>query len=225
MRPVHPRSLRKLHLSHPARPGAPLLSRETSPALSGLFISHVSQEQSVANVLKKYLHDIFGSEIPIFVSSDKTSIGGGKKWFTHIIDNLHGKKVVLCLVSQESKSREWVHFEAGYGGGHGALIIPIAIRNLPLGALSYPLIGYQARSIDDLQAIVDDISRETRLTPNDVDYEQYLRDISEAEDKVQHKNVVMCVPSKQCPLRAWNSGLRSRTSETPMLSFYLRRSP
>jgi hypothetical protein len=141
--------------------------------------------------VKSYLQQAFGPDLPIFVSSDKTSIGGGKKWFTHVIENLRGKKVVLCLVSQESKSREWVNFEAGYGEGHGACIIPVAIKNLPLGAIGYPLSGYQARAVEDIQAIIDDIAREARLIPRPIDQQLYLSDLLRAEDEVQYKSVNM----------------------------------
>jgi hypothetical protein len=82
-----------------------------------VFISHITEEKPVAEVLQKYLKLAFGSDFRVFVSSDAKSIGGGKKWYTHIIENLKISEVVLVLLSQESKGREWINFEAGFGEG------------------------------------------------------------------------------------------------------------
>src|SRR5882724_5517769 len=92
---------------------------------NGVFISHLAQEKPVALVLQKYLQLAFGSDFRVFVSTDSKSIGGGRPWFDHIITNLGLSKCFLVLVSQESKRREWINFEAGYGlGSVKGLVIP-----------------------------------------------------------------------------------------------------
>src|SRR6266581_1683778 len=73
----------------------------------GVFVSHIAEEKPVALVLQKYLKLAFGSDFPVFVSSDSKSIGGGKQWFDYIINHLGLSKCYLVLVSQESKRREW----------------------------------------------------------------------------------------------------------------------
>jgi hypothetical protein len=101
----------------------------------GVFISHITEERSVALVLQKYLRLAFGSDFPVFVSSDAKSIGGGKKWYTEIIESLRLSEVVLVLVSQESRGRTWINFEAGVGEGAESLVIPVGIAHFPLGQL------------------------------------------------------------------------------------------
>src|SRR5687768_3920206 len=96
---------------------------------AGIFISHIHTEKTIALVLQKYLRATLGNDVPIFVSSDRDSVGGGRKWFSHITDNLRNRSVVICLVSQESKHREWINFEAGFGDGNGACVIPVAVMD------------------------------------------------------------------------------------------------
>ena len=158
---------------------------------NGVFISHISQEKPVALVLQKYLKLAFGEDFMVFVSSDAKSIGGGRKWFTHIIEHLRMSEVVLVLVSQESKGREWINFEAGFGEGSESLVIPVAINKMSLGQLSQPLAGIQGRTGDDLGPILDDIGNRIGVTPNTIDIRAYLDDLQKAEAEVTYKSVVI----------------------------------
>jgi hypothetical protein len=158
-------------------------------AKKGVFISHMTQENPVAEVLKKYLKLAFGPDFRVFVSSDKESIGGGRKWYNHVIDGLRFSKVILVLVSQESKIREWTNFEAGFGEGSECLVIPVTIRNFPLGQLSFPLAGIQGRSIDDIGQIIADIAAYIRITPNGIDELAFAEEKLEAESRLITKNI------------------------------------
>ena len=156
---------------------------------NGVFISHITQETPIAIVLQKYLRLAFGDDFRVFVSSDAKSIGGGKKWYTHIIENLRASEVVLVLVSQESKGREWINFEAGVGEGLESLVIPVGISHISLGQLSFPLAGIQARSIDAIGPIVDDISDRIGARPNVIDARAYLIELEEAEAQLSYKSI------------------------------------
>jgi hypothetical protein len=154
-----------------------------------VFISHIYEERGVGSILQEHIYRAFGGKIPVFSAFDKASIGGGKKWFTHIIQNLQESALVLVLVSHESRRRQWINFEAGYGGGAGAEIIPVSIRNFSLGKLEYPLAGFQGRSIDDIHSIVADISNTLGMTSDRVDIDAYLAAIREAEAKLIYKSL------------------------------------
>jgi hypothetical protein len=160
---------------------------------SGVFISHIAEEKPVAIVLQRYLKLAFGQVFRVFVSSDAKSIGGGKKWYTHIIDNLRLSRVVLVLASHESKQREWINFEAGLGEGSGSLVIPIAIKNFPLAQLSNPLREIQGRNIDELGAILDDISDKLGVTAAIIDLNAYQAEIRQAEDRLVYRSIVVRV--------------------------------
>lgn len=164
---------------------------ETLESKPELFISHIAEEKAVALVLQEYIRSAFRNELPVFVASDKTSIGGGRKWFEHIIGSLRRAKVVLSLVSQESHTRPWINFEAGFGDGDGAVVIPIAIKGFALSGLKFPLAGYQARLVGDIEGIILDISRETNTVAEKVDHLQFTEDMQAAEDSLTYKSLVM----------------------------------
>lgn len=154
-----------------------------------VFISHIYEERSVADVLQKYIRRGFRGELPVFAAFDRESIGGGKKWFTHIVDNLDKSAVVLVLLSHESRRRQWINFEAGYGGGAGAEVVPVSIRNFSLGKLEFPLLGFQGRSIDDISGILADVTNTLHIPSERVDLDAYLQEIREAEAKLIYKSL------------------------------------
>jgi hypothetical protein len=157
----------------------------------GTLIHIARIPQAIAAVLKKYIQKAFGAKFFVFVASDQTSIGGGRKWFEYIITNLKTAKVVLVLVSQESCSREWINFEAGFGDGAEAVVIPLSIKQFSLSKLRFPLLGYNGRPIDDIDGILFDISRETDLVSEKVDQVQYAEEIRAAEANLIYKSIVV----------------------------------
>ena len=148
-------------------------------------------ESPVALVLQKYLWLAFGRDFRVFVSTDDKSIGGGKKWFGHIIENLRSSQIVLVLVSQESKGREWTNFEAGFGDGAQCPVIPVAIKNFPLGQLSFPLSGYQGRNIDNINQIIEDVRAYTGSPAFNIDQHAYASEVMEAELKLVYKTILV----------------------------------
>ena len=162
-----------------------------SEELPQIFISHIVQEKPVAIALKDYLQKAYGPELPVFVSSDQTSIGGGRKWFDHIISNLRKSKIIIILVSQESARREWINFEAGFGDGVGATIIPVAIKDFSFTKLGFPLAGFNGREIGNIEGILLDITRETGLVADAIDTLQYREDVRVAEASLIYKSLIV----------------------------------
>lgn len=156
-----------------------------------VFIGHIHEEKPIALILKDFLLAAFGPDLKVFVSSDPVSIGGGRPWFDHIIRSLKGSKVLLALVSDESKRREWINFEAGFAAGVGAPVIPVGIKNFSLSKLSFPLIGYNGRSVDDIEGIIYDVESQTGRTAARPDRLEYLNAVRSAEDKLIYKSVVL----------------------------------
>src|SRR5229473_6129432 len=97
---------------------------------AGVFISHYSEEKSIALKLQAYLTNRLGDGISVFVSSDRNSIGGGRVWFSRIRESLKAAKVVIVLLSTRSLGQEWLLFEAGVGDGAGACVIPVIFSKL-----------------------------------------------------------------------------------------------
>jgi len=99
-----------------------------SDVKQGVFISHISEEQEAAHLLKFYLRRSLGEDLPVFVSSDYDSIAGGDIWFQTIIKGLNTAAVVIVLLSPASNDRRWINFEAGVGVGAGATVIPVVVH-------------------------------------------------------------------------------------------------
>src|SRR5437867_3123568 len=94
----------------------------------GVFISHIDLERPIALHLQKLLRRAFGEDFPVFVSSDKRSIGGGRQWFEEILRGLRNSTVILVLLSTDSVDARWINFEAGVGVGEHGRVIPVTIR-------------------------------------------------------------------------------------------------
>ncbi|HXS94141.1 MAG TPA: hypothetical protein VN736_06010 [Candidatus Limnocylindrales bacterium] len=166
------------------------------PQRERVFISHITEEKPVAHVLQRYVKLAFGDKVPVFVSSDGKSIGGGRKWYNHIIENLRLSEIVLVLVSQESKGREWINFEAGFGEGMESLVVPVAIKHMSVGQMSWPMAGIQARSVDDIGLILDDIGNRLGISPGAIDAKAYSQEMEEAETALIYRSLkVEPVPS------------------------------
>lgn len=119
----------------------------------GVFISHITEERETALLLKDFLHRVFSRELPIFVSSDYESIGGGDVWFTKVVDGLKGSSVVLVLLSPDSIDRRWINFEAGVGVGADTTVIPVAVHGLRHGEVGHPLASLQIRSLESREGV------------------------------------------------------------------------
>ena len=154
-----------------------------------VFLSHISEERHIAHVLQKYLRQAFGDAFPIFSAFDGESIGGGKKWFDHIVRKLKESAIVFVLVSNTSRQRPWLTFEAGFGDANGAEVIPISIRDFSLGKLAFPLAGFQGRSIDDLPGILADVSNRLGVTSVPQDVSTYLMELNEAARNMSNKSL------------------------------------
>src|SRR5437773_1797085 len=102
-----------------------------------LFISHITEEKAVALKLQDLIQRTFSNAFPVFVSSDPDSLGGGQEWYHHILNNLAKAKVILVLLSPESADKPWINFEAGFGKGQRAVVLPIAFRGLSFDTLEY----------------------------------------------------------------------------------------
>jgi hypothetical protein len=55
-----------------------------------LFISHISEEASLALVLKDWIESSFAGQCQVFVSSDKDDIPAGSRWLDEIDKALVG---------------------------------------------------------------------------------------------------------------------------------------
>ena len=111
---------------------------------SKIFVSHISQEAALAEVLQKNIRRDFLGLIEVFVSSDGASIDAGENWLQSVRDALKEAQAVVVLCSKESIGRPWVNFEAGGAWLSGVPIIPVCHTDLRPDDVPLPLKLLQA---------------------------------------------------------------------------------
>jgi TIR domain len=154
-----------------------------------VFISHITEEKGIADKLKSFLIEAFGQDFKIFVSSDYKSIGGGKIWYSEIIESLIAAPVVLVLLSEASVERRWINFEAGVGIGAGSLVIPLVGEGFPKSKVGLPLSQLQVRALNDwkdVDGVLADIAERTQREASTVDTEAFTKGTSALEGPKLH---------------------------------------
>lgn len=103
------------------------------------FISHITEEASLATALQDSLRHDFLGLLDIYVSSDIESIAAGEIWLTSIENSLRQSDLLLILCSPDSIRRPWINFEAGAAWAFGIPIVPICHSGLTPRDLLMPL--------------------------------------------------------------------------------------
>ena len=120
---------------------------------SRMFISHISEEASVAARLKVTLTKDFLGLLEVFVSSDTESIAAGEEWLTSISHALRESSIFLVLCSPPLILRPWINFEAGAAWMRDIPVIPLCHAGLRTRDLPMPLSARQGLALDDVQGL------------------------------------------------------------------------
>ncbi|MGR3219425.1 MAG: hypothetical protein ACUZ8H_06345 [Candidatus Anammoxibacter sp.] len=78
-----------------------------------IFLSHIHEEQKLADVIKEAIEVEFSGFVEIFVSSGETSIPVGTNFLKKIEESLVNCIGALYLISPMSVKRNWINFELG----------------------------------------------------------------------------------------------------------------
>lgn len=114
----------------------------------GVFISHIHENEPVAQKLKEYFYAIFNNEVDIFISGDPHNIPAGQDWFATIIEGIRKCDCMIILCSPKAVERHWIHFEAGAAAVLSCKIIPLCFAGLNPGMLPSPLDHIRTQAID-----------------------------------------------------------------------------
>jgi len=72
--------------------------------VASIFISHISEEQALAAILKKHLKSDFGESVTVFVSSDLENITAGDEWLKSIEKALATASFeLICRAASQSR--------------------------------------------------------------------------------------------------------------------------
>jgi hypothetical protein len=113
-----------------------------------IFISHILEETSIAEILKDWIESTFLGQCEVFASSDKADLPAGNKWIGEIEHALDSAVAFLVLFSPTSLKRPWGNFQTGWGWIKGLPIIPICHSGLKKDDLPPRIASFQAIEID-----------------------------------------------------------------------------
>jgi hypothetical protein len=148
-----------------------------------VFISHISKESALAQVLKERLLADFAGRLDVFVSSDRSSIGAGTKWLDEVDQALKQADLVVVMASPESMTRPWVNFEAGAVWLRGTRLVPACHSGMTPATLPNPLNMLQAIDFADatgLQKLYDAVTTMLGKAPPQVDFDAMARRFAQA---------------------------------------------
>jgi TIR domain-containing protein len=129
----------------------PATSRERfdMPTDASVFISHISEDEPVADWLKDTLNRDFLGIFSVFVSSDTESVVAGEDWLESVHQALDAAAVLITLCSRASIERPWINFEVGAAWITGKPIIPVCHSDLLPAQLPLPLALRQGVTLAD----------------------------------------------------------------------------
>jgi len=114
-----------------------------------IFISHITEEASIAATLKKWIEATLIGMCDVFVSSDADSLTAGSRWLDEINRALGQADVMLVLCSKASVGRPWVNFETGCAWARAIPVMPVCHSNMAKDTLPRPLAEFQGLNADD----------------------------------------------------------------------------
>jgi len=158
-----------------------------------IFISHISEESSLAKILKDEILKRTSGMVDIFVSSDGESIEAGQEWLETIKKALRESELMIALCSKESINRSWVNFEIGAGWSKGVKVIPVCHTDLELKQLKPPISMLQGITInreDELRVLFKTIGTIVEADSNLIsggDMSDFLSKIKNFEEEYGFK--------------------------------------
>jgi hypothetical protein len=117
--------------------------------MADIFISHIHEEEKVADELLKFLRSELDRSTEVFLSSDSWQVYAGEIWLDRIREELTAAKVVVLMLSPKSVERPWVNFEAGAGWLTNKVIIPVCYGGLGKSSLPKPYSNIQALDLEN----------------------------------------------------------------------------
>jgi hypothetical protein len=124
-----------------------------------VFISHIVEETSIAEVLKDWIESTFLGQCEVFASSDRENLPAGNNWIGEIDKALDSAVAFLVLCSPASLMRPWINFQTGWGWIKGLPVIPICHSGLKMDDLPSQISSFQSIEIDSDSFVFDLLSR------------------------------------------------------------------
>jgi TIR domain len=116
--------------------------------VASIFMSFIHEEESTANYVQEFIHEVLGDGVDSFRSSDETAIYAGEDWMGRIFEELKAAKILISMLSPDSVKRPWINFEAGAAWMNNTRVIPVCFGGLTISDLPKPYSSLQAVEIE-----------------------------------------------------------------------------
>jgi L-histidine N-alpha-methyltransferase len=177
-----------------------------------VFISHISQEHELAELLHERIDEHFLKRAKVFVSSDAESVPAGSDWFPTIERALHQARILLVVCSKTSIQHPWINFEAGAARMKGIPIIPVCHSGLRPGDLKMPFATMQAvdaHEAEGLERLYSSISKRLKCGCPEINFQELAKDVrnleagyADAEVPSSETRLAQLLPTGYSPLES-----------------------
>jgi hypothetical protein len=154
-----------------------------------IFLSHVTPEAGLADIVEDHIHRDFIGLARVFASSDQGSVLAGSKWLDEVTSALKEEDLHVVLASPDSVERKWINFEAGAAHVRGVPIIPLCHSGLTPAQLPVPMSeseGLILSGESGFRRLYAAIAHALSSDVPDVDFAKYAAEVTSFE--VSHKN-------------------------------------
>jgi TIR domain len=142
------------------------------------FISYISEEEAVAEYVKDRLAHAFGSDFDLFVSSLDLRPGN---WLDQLREQLAQASLIFPLLSDASKYRPWISFEAGCVFiARDVDLIPVLHRGMTRNDLVAPFSFFQSYDLtqpNSVRSLIASLSERTARPPPEIDFNGFTHEI------------------------------------------------
>jgi hypothetical protein len=149
-----------------------------------VFLSHLTVEARLADILRQHVLDDFLGMVDMFVSTDITSIPAGSQWLEKLIRALQSSEMHLVLCSPESVVRPWIQYEAGAAGVRRTQTVPLCHSGLLPHQLPVPISEAQAVQLSTAagwQALYAALAARLQCRVPAVDFGAYVEEVRDFE--------------------------------------------
>jgi len=124
--------------------------------MNTLFISHVSEDENIAETISIALSRITLKQIDAWFSSDSSQMGGispGSDWYEVVKNKLNECDAVIVLLTPRSINKQWIIFESGFCVGNpNCDVIPVCV-GVNLDQIPDPLSKFQSFQLTDYSSL------------------------------------------------------------------------
>jgi hypothetical protein len=196
-----------------------------------LFVSHISEEAPVAQLLQEAMSRDFIGLVEFFTSSDIGSINAGENWLVAVQKAIKEADGVIVLCSNASVQRPWVQFELGAAWMRQIPILPVCHSRFAVADLPLPLSlrqGIELETEAGMKRLYHSVAGILKLplVPEPRDFAEFQKQLAEVEtvtDEVEQyeRHIDIILRREECGSDSIPEDARVESNEVSLQLFGL----